>query len=68
MHDGSLTSLDIVIDFYNNGGLANDQLDEEVFPLKLTARQKRDLRTFLLEGLTSFDAARSAIGDRRRVR
>jgi cytochrome c peroxidase len=68
MHDGSLTSLDTVIDFYNNGGLANDQLDEEVFPLNLTARQKRDLRTFLLEGLTSFDAARSAIGDRRRVR
>ena len=32
---------------------ANPQLDEEIFPLKLTAQEKSDLVTFLKEGLSS---------------
>jgi cytochrome c peroxidase len=53
MHDGSLKTLDRVVDFYNGGGFKNPQLDEEIYPLKLTGREKQDLITFLKEGLTS---------------
>ena len=53
MHDGSLKTLEDVVEFYNKGGNANPQLDEELFPLKLTAEQKADLVTFLKEGLSS---------------
>jgi cytochrome c peroxidase len=53
MHDGSLKSLEDVIEFYNKGGEPNPQLDEEIYPLKLTSREKQDLLTFLREGLSS---------------
>ena len=53
MHDGSQKTLADVIDFYDKGGHANPQLDEEIFPLKLTAEQKADLVTFLQAGLSS---------------
>ena len=55
MHDGSLKTLEEVVDFYNKGGIPNPQLDEEIFPLKLTDQQKADLITFLTEGLSSPD-------------
>jgi cytochrome c peroxidase len=55
MHDGSLKSLEDVVEYYNKGGNANPQLDEELFPLKLDAEQKADLVTFLKEGLSSED-------------
>jgi len=53
MHDGSVKTLQAVVDFYDAGGYKNRQLDEEIYPLKLTAREKQDLITFLNEGLTS---------------
>jgi cytochrome c peroxidase len=53
MHDGSLKTLEEVIDYYDQGGVPNPQLDEEIFPLKLTAQEKVDLVTFLKEGLAS---------------
>lgn len=53
MHDGSLTTLEDVIDYYNRGGYKNDQLDEEMRPLNLTDQEKTDLATFLTEGLSS---------------
>jgi cytochrome c peroxidase len=53
MHDGSLATLEDVIEHYRKGGVANPQLDEEIFPLKITDEQKADLVTFLKEGLTS---------------
>ena len=53
MHDGSLKTLDEVVDYYNKGGHANPQLDEEMFELKLSDGQKKDLVTFLKEGLSS---------------
>ena len=53
MHDGSLKTLEDVVEFYNKGGVMNPQLDEEIFPLKLTKQQKADLVTFLKEGLSS---------------
>lgn len=53
MHDGSLATLEDVVEFYNKGGIANPQLDEELFPIKLSAEQKQDLITFMKEGLSS---------------
>jgi cytochrome c peroxidase len=53
MHDGSFKTLEEVVDFYNKGGIPNPQLDEEIFPLKLSDEQKKDLVTFLKEGFSS---------------
>jgi cytochrome c peroxidase len=53
MHDGSLNSLEDVVEWYDRGGAKNPQLDEEIFPLRLTDREKQDVITFLIEGLTS---------------
>ncbi len=55
MHDGSMKTLEEVIEHYDRGGIPNAQLDEEVFPLKLTAVEKSDLVTFMKEGLASPD-------------
>jgi cytochrome c peroxidase len=55
MHDGSLKTLEDVIEYYRKGGNANPQLDEEIFPLKVTDEEKKDLITFLKEGLSSPD-------------
>ena len=55
MHDGSLKTLEEVVAHYVKGGVENPQLDEEIFPLKLTDQQKQDLIVFLKEGLASDD-------------
>jgi cytochrome c peroxidase len=47
MHDGSLATLDDVIEFYDKGGRANAQLDPEIRPLRLTASEKAALASFL---------------------
>lgn len=51
MHDGSLKTLEEVVEHYAKGGLANEWLDEEIYALKLTAQDKADLVTFMKEGL-----------------
>jgi cytochrome c peroxidase len=48
MHDGSIDSLDGVVDFYDAGGNSNPLLDSELHPLRLTPEEKRDLIAFLL--------------------
>ena len=53
MHDGSLATLEEVIAHYEKGGTTNDQLDEEIYKLELSAEDKADLLTFLKEGLSS---------------
>jgi cytochrome c peroxidase len=53
MHDGSMKTLEEVIEHYDKGGTSNPQLDEEIFPLKLTPAEKSDLITFMKEGLSS---------------
>jgi cytochrome c peroxidase len=53
MHNGSMKTLEDVVDWYNKGGHANPQLDEEIFELNLSDQEKMDLVTFLKEGLTS---------------
>ena len=57
MHGGQIATLEEVVEFYDRGGDRrgdqNPQLDEEMFPLKLTAQQKSDLVEFLKVGLAS---------------
>jgi cytochrome c peroxidase len=53
MHNGKHETLESVVDYYDKGGFANPQLDESIFPLKLTEQEKKDLVTFLKEGLSS---------------
>lgn len=52
MHDGSMKTLEEVVAHYVKGGTAHEQLDEEIYELKLTDAQKADLVTFLKEGLS----------------
>jgi cytochrome c peroxidase len=47
MHDGSLQTLEEVVDFYDKGGRDNPQIDAEMRPLKLTADEKQELVEFL---------------------
>ena len=53
MHDGSLATLEEVVEYYDKGGTGNEFLDEELFPLKLNVDQKAALVAFLKEGLSS---------------
>ena len=47
MHDGSLTTLDDVVEHYDKGGIKNPWLHQDVRPLKLTVQEKKDLVAFL---------------------
>jgi len=52
MHDGSLKTLEEVVDLYDRGGEANPFLDSGIRPLKLTEQEKSDLVEFM-KALTS---------------
>jgi len=60
MHDGSLRTLEAVIDFYDRGGGSNRFLDPELHALHLSPRDKQDLLAFLrsLTGSVSLKANR----------
>jgi cytochrome c peroxidase len=47
MHDGSLATLQQVIDFYDRGGIDNPHKDPLLKPLHLTAAEKQQLVAFL---------------------
>jgi cytochrome c peroxidase len=47
MHNGSLSTLEAVVDFYNGGGRPNPELDADLRPLHLSAADKRALIAFL---------------------
>jgi len=47
MHDGSMKTLDDVLDVYAKGGLPNPQLDTRLAPFYLDEETKRDLLAFL---------------------
>ncbi len=47
MHDGSMATLEEVIDFYDRGGESNPWLDPKMKPLGLTEGEKQDLLAFL---------------------
>jgi cytochrome c peroxidase len=47
MHDGSLATLEDVIEHYDKGGIPNPNLDEDIEPLNLNPPEKRALTAFL---------------------
>lgn len=47
MHDGSLVTLEEVVEFYNRGGRPNPHLDGEIRPLGLIGEEKHALIAFL---------------------
>ena len=47
MHDGSIKTLEEIIEFYDKGGNPNPFLDELITPLDLTDAEKQDLIAFL---------------------
>lgn len=48
MHDGSLETLEDVIEFYNTGGSGHRNQDVNITPLNFRPQQKEDLLNFLL--------------------
>ncbi len=47
MHDGSLKTLEEVVEHYNKGGIKNPWLDERMKPLNLSPQEKKDLVEFM---------------------
>lgn len=47
MHDGSLATLEDVVDYYDRGGNPNPYLDPDLRPLQLSAQEKKELVAFL---------------------
>jgi cytochrome c peroxidase len=47
MHDGSLKTLDDVVEYYNKGGTPNKNLDPAIKKLNLTDQDKKDLVAFM---------------------
>ena len=47
MHDGSLATLEAVVDFYDDGGRPNSNIDPEIHPLHLPAEEKEALVALL---------------------
>ena len=65
MHDGSIDTLDAVVDYYDRGGNRHTLLDPELRPLGLSESEKRELVAFLralsANGLGSPAAGRIAV-------
>lgn len=47
MHDGSLKTLEDVVEYYDRGGIKNPNLNHRIRPLHLTGQEKADLVAFL---------------------
>jgi cytochrome c peroxidase len=47
MHDGSIGTLEEVIDYYDRGGNRNPSLDPELHPLRLSSAEKQNIIAFL---------------------
>jgi len=47
MHDGSLRTLEEVVEHYNKGGIKNPYLNQRIKPLNLTDQEKQDLVEFM---------------------
>jgi cytochrome c peroxidase len=47
MHNGRFGSLAQVLKFYNEGGVANENLDQRIKPLHLNQQELDDLTAFL---------------------
>lgn len=66
MHDGSLTTLEAVVEFYDRGGGRNPNLDPAIRPLRLSSGQRSDLVAFLraLQGEPIASTLRDVAPDR----
>ena len=51
MHDGSLATLEDVVDYYDKGGIRHQYTDAAVQNLRLSDQQKKDLVAFMREGM-----------------
>ena len=60
MHDGSLATLEEVVEHYNKGGDKNPWLSDKIVPLKLTPQEKLDLVEFMRACTGSFPYVSSA--------
>ena len=47
MHDGSMATLEEVVEHYDNGGTPNKNLSDKIFKLKLTEQESADLVNFM---------------------
>lgn len=47
MHDGSIATLEDVVEYYDRGGNRNPSLDPELRPLQLSAAEKHEMIAFL---------------------
>ena len=47
MHDGSMETLEEVIEHYDQGGNPNPNLDSRIAPLRLSPDEKRQLVAYL---------------------
>ena len=47
MHDGSLKTLEEVVDYYDKGGISNKNLDSNIRKLNLTDQEKKEIVAFL---------------------
>lgn len=60
MHDGSLATLEEVVEHYNKGGDKNPWLSDKIVPLKLTPQESIDLVEFMRACTGSFPFVSSA--------
>ncbi len=60
MHDGSMNSLEDVIELYNTGGKTHPNKDERMHPLNLTPEEKAQLLAFL-KTLTDYNFVQNAM-------
>ncbi len=54
MHDGSMSSLEEVVDFYNEGGRGTPRQDERIHALHLSEEDQQAMIAFL-ESLTDWN-------------
>ena len=52
MHDGSLKTLEEVVEWYNKGGHPNKHLSDKIKKLDLKDQEKKDLMTAILAEVT----------------
>jgi len=70
MHDGSIPTLNAVVQFYNAGGGGDPRQDPRIRPLNLTAAESESLVAFLTsltgdnEDALAADARSVAVGER----
>jgi cytochrome c peroxidase len=60
MHDGSLATLEEVVEHYNKGGDKNKWLSDKIVPLKLTPQESLDLVEFMRACTGTFPPVSSA--------